>query len=127
MEEVKDTLKLLAKNNKSGYPFSACLYNKKTGNALFTVNKVIANQDPTAHAEIMVLKELYKFNNPEDWVIISSGEPCCMYLSAIAWAGIKEVYYVDSYKIANQKGFLLDGDAQKLNNFLNLGLKIQKL
>jgi tRNA(Arg) A34 adenosine deaminase TadA len=127
MEEVRNTLKLLAKNNQLGYPFSACLYNKRTGNALFAVNQVIAKKDPTAHAECMALRELYHFVMSEDWVIISSGEPCPMCLTAIAWSGIKEVYFIEDYRIAQDKGYSFDRDCFETNKVLNLGLTIQKL
>lgn len=127
MKEIRNTLIKLAKNNKQGFPFAACLYDKTTGNTLFTVNRVIATKDPTAHAEIMALRELYHFRQNKNIILISSGEPCSMCLSAIAWAGIKEVYYIDSYKIANKKGYQFDFDSQKLNKFLNLNLIIYKL
>jgi guanine deaminase len=127
MEEIREKLKILAKNNKLGYPFSACLYNKKSGRALFAVNQVIAKQDPTAHAEIMALRELYNFKQSEDWVLISSGEPCPLCLTAIAWAGLKEVYFIEDYRIAQEKGYKFDRDAFETNKLLNLGLTIQKL
>jgi len=127
MEEIRERLKILAKNNKLGYPFSACLYNKRNGRALFAVNKVISENNPTAHAEIVVLREIGNFKKLDDWVIISSGEPCCMCLGAIAWSGIKEIYFIEDYRIAQEKGYKFDRDAFKTNKLLNLGLIIKKL
>jgi tRNA(Arg) A34 adenosine deaminase TadA len=50
-----------------------------------------------------------------------------MCVTAIAWAGIKKVYYLDSYKVANDHGFIFDQDVHRVNRFLKLGLTISQL
>ncbi len=114
-----------AQTNKKGHPFSAMIVERSTSRFLVAVNKVLTAKDPTAHAEIEAIRKAGKKGfNFKDCVIICSGEPCPMCATAIAWAGMKEVYYLDPYKIANEKGFRLDQDVQRVNRLLNLGLRI---
>jgi tRNA(Arg) A34 adenosine deaminase TadA len=59
-------------------------------------NRVVATNDPTAHAEIMAIREacryLYDFQL-EDCTIYTSCEPCPMCLGAIYWARPKRVVF----------------------------------
>ena len=72
------------------------------------VNRVTANHDPTAHAEVMAIRSAcqhvknFKLN---DCTIYASCEPCPMCLSAIYWAGIKDIYYGNTKKDAEAIGF----------------------
>lgn len=51
---LKRKLLDLATTNTKGYPFSACIvYNRKF---YFAVNEVTYEKDPTAHAEIQVIR-----------------------------------------------------------------------
>lgn len=123
-----EDLRKLAQLNKKGYPFSAKILEETTGRSVIAVNQVIAKNDPTAHAEIEVIRKAGENGfNFEDCSIISSGEPCPMCVTAIAWAGIKKVYYLDSHKVANDKGFNFDQDVHRVNQILNLGLTISQL
>lgn len=118
-------LRKLARENKKGNPFSAMIIEKPTNRQIVAVNRVIIAKDPTAHAEIEAIRKAgRKGFNFENCVIICSGEPCPMCATAIAWAGIKQVHYLESHKIANAKGFCLDQDVQRVNRLLNLNLKI---
>ena len=60
------------------------------------VNSVVAANDPTAHAEVMALREagrrLGRYSMG-DAVLYSSSEPCPMCLVACYWAGIPRVVY----------------------------------
>jgi len=127
MKFIKDELLFLAERNKDGYPFSACIYyNKKH---YYTVNEVYKLNDPTAHAEIMAIRKVCQENNVyelKNAIIYSSGEPCPMCLTAIAWTGIKEVYFIDNYSIANEKGFKIDQNCFIANKNLNLNLNIRR-
>ena len=100
---------------------------KSTNRSIVAVNRVTTAKDPTAHAEIEAIrkagKKRFKFEN---CTVICSGEPCPMCATAIAWAGMKEVYYLDSHKIANEKGYRFDQDVQRVNRLLNLGLRIDR-
>lgn len=71
-------------------------------------NKVICNQDPTAHAEITAIRDAcknlgtYQLDGCE---IYTSCEPCPMCLGAIYWARPAVVYYANSRKDAANIGF----------------------
>jgi len=123
-----EDLRTIAKTNNKGYPFSAKIFEKFTGRYVIAVNQVIAKKDPTAHAEIEAIRKAGKEGfNFGDCTITCSGEPCPMCATAIAWAGIKQVSYLDSHKIANAKGYQFDQDVHRVNRILNLGLKIRQL
>lgn len=71
-------------------------------------NKVISTNDPTAHAEIIAIREACKNLNSfqlEDCEIYTSCEPCPMCLGAIYWARPKVIYYGNTRKDAAKIGF----------------------
>ena len=78
-----------------GGPFGAVIVNKNGEIISKANNKVIINNDPTAHAEIVAIRQACEKLNTYDLsncVLYTSCEPCPMCLSAIIWANIKEVY-----------------------------------
>ncbi len=94
----------LSKNNiaHGGGPFGAVIV--KDGKIIGEgFNKVTANNDPTAHAEVEAIREACKnisnfdLNGAE---IYTSCEPCPMCLSAIYWARLSKVYYANTKKDA---------------------------
>lgn len=71
-------------------------------------NQVISSNDPTAHAEIVAIREACKNINSFDLsgsIIFTSCEPCPMCLSAIYWANIDEIYYANTREDAKNIGF----------------------
>lgn len=71
-------------------------------------NKVIVSKDPTAHAEVVAIREASKKLGTYDLsgcTLYTSCEPCPMCLSAIIWANIKDVYYACTKKDAANIGF----------------------
>lgn len=91
-----------------GGPFGAVIVDK-LGNIIASGNnKVILNNDPTAHAEIVAIREACRKLNKYDlseYILYTSAEPCPMCLSAIIWANIKKVYYGCNRKDAEKIGF----------------------
>jgi len=71
-------------------------------------NSVIKSNDPTAHAEIIAIREagqnLNTFNLDE-CVMFTSCEPCPMCFAAVYWANISEIYYANTKKDAEAIGF----------------------
>ena len=61
-------------------------------------NKVTSSNDPTAHAEVVAIREacqrLARFDL-KGCVLYTSCEPCPMCLSATYWARIDKVYYAN--------------------------------
>ena len=71
-------------------------------------NRVIATNDPTAHGEVVAIREacarLGTFNLA-GCEIHTTGEPCPMCLGAIHWARIARIYYGFSISDAAAIGF----------------------
>ena len=71
-------------------------------------NRVTATNDPTAHAEILAIRQaghqLGTFRL-QDCEIYASCEPCPMCLAAIYWARIERVYYAGTRIDAAAIGF----------------------
>ena len=71
-------------------------------------NHVLANNDPTAHAEVMAIRDACKNINSYDLSgceLYTSCYPCPMCLSAIIWSNIKKVYYGNTKIDAANIGF----------------------
>lgn len=94
-------------NYKNGGPFGATIV--KDGEIIASAhNTVIESLDATAHAEINAIRKASKVLNTNDLsgcVLYTSTEPCPMCLSAIIWANIKEIYYANTKKDADNIGF----------------------
>ena len=71
-------------------------------------NRVLIDNDPTGHAEVVAIRDACKTLNTYDLkncIIYSTSEPCPMCMSSIIWANIKEVYYGTDRKEVSQIGF----------------------
>ena len=71
-------------------------------------NRVISYNDPTAHAEIVAIREACKKISSYDLsgsLLYSTCEPCPMCLSAVYWANIKRVIFGLSRYDAELMGF----------------------
>ncbi|MCI8587728.1 MAG: nucleoside deaminase [Clostridia bacterium] len=94
-------------NYKKGGPFGAVIV--KNGKIITSAhNTVIESIDPTAHAEINAIRQasmILKTNDLSECILYTSTEPCPMCLSAIIWSNIKEIYYANTKKDANNIGF----------------------
>lgn len=91
--------------NKEGGPFGAIIIDKKGNIIAEGNNKVIKNNDPTAHAEITAIREACKKLKTYDlseYILYTSCEPCPMCLSAIIWANIKK-YIMDAQEKMQEK------------------------
>lgn len=104
----------------NGGPFGAVIV-KDGGIVAEGVNSVTAKADPTAHAEIVAIREacakLATFSL-KDCEIYSSCEPCPMCLGAIYWAHISRIYFgnvaADASKIGFDDSFIYREFAQPL-------------
>ena len=93
--------------NKEGGPFGAVIVDKEGNIIANGNNKVIKNNDPTAHAEIIAIREACKKLNTydlKDYILYTLCEPCPMCLSATIWANIKTIYYGCTRKDAEEIG-----------------------
>jgi guanine deaminase len=72
-------------------------------------NQVTSTNDPTAHAEIVAIREACRKSGTfllDGAELYASCEPCPMCLSAAYWARIQRVYYAASRADAAEAGFL---------------------
>jgi tRNA(Arg) A34 adenosine deaminase TadA len=88
----------LAAARKGDAPYGAVLV--QNGLVVATAyNTVQEEKDPSAHAEINVIRRYTKnINNtcPDNLIIYTTGEPCPMCATACIWAGVSEIIYAVS-------------------------------
>ena len=71
-------------------------------------NKVTSTNDPTAHAEVVAIRDACKNLGTfqlEDCEVYTSCEPCPMCLGAIYWARPKVIYFANNRQDAADIGF----------------------
>ena len=107
-EFMKRAIELSIKSvNNGGGPFG-CVIVKDEKIISEGSNKVTSSNDPTAHGEIVAIREAcisinnFSLNGCE---LYSTCEPCPMCLAAIYWARIDKVYYANTRKDAQKIGF----------------------
>lgn len=91
----------------NGGPFGAVIV--KNGQIIAEgSNRVTSTNDPTAHAEIVAIRNACETVNSfrlDETAIYCSCEPCSMCLSAIYWARIEKIYYANTRENARRIGF----------------------
>lgn len=106
-EAIKEADKNGFNNFKDGGPFGAVI--EKDGKIIARGhNSVILSKDPTAHAEVNAIRIASKELGTHDLsgcTLYTSAEPCPMCLSAIIWSNIKNVYFGNTKKDAEEIGF----------------------
>mmetsp|Transcript_7715 Transcript_7715/g.18950 ORF Transcript_7715/g.18950 Transcript_7715/m.18950 type:complete len:200 (-) Transcript_7715:142-741(-) len=104
LEEAKAGLK-----ESAGGPFGAVIVQKATGKVIAKAhNAVLAKRDPTAHAEMLAIREACKKLNRldlSDCEIFTSCEPCPMSFAAIFLARLSRLVYGASSESAASIGF----------------------
>ncbi|KAB8335915.1 nucleoside deaminase [Scytonema tolypothrichoides VB-61278] len=92
----EDFMRLALEEAKKGdAPYGAVIVkdNQVVAQAYNTVKR---DNDPSAHAEINVIRSLTtQLKNPslEGYTIYTTGEPCPMCASACVWTGLSEIIY----------------------------------
>lgn len=112
--------------NGHGGPFGSVIV--KDGKVISTGhNMVLKNNDPTAHGEMMAIREAGKVLGTHDLsgcTLYTTGEPCHMCLCGIMWANIDKVYYGCTIEDNGMIGFRDDkfntifGGREKLGSLL---------
>jgi guanine deaminase len=112
-EEKKSFMKMAIELSLSGMesgkggPFG-CVIVKKGKVIGLGSNAVLETNDPTAHAEIVAIRNACQSLGSfqlEGCEIYTSCEPCPMCLGAIYWARPDKVYYANTKKDAAEAGF----------------------
>jgi len=102
-------IQLAIENARSGQggPFGALVVRDGSGIAE-GVNRVTSTNDPTAHAEVLAIRQacqklgLFELKTCE---LYTSCEPCPMCLGAIYWARLSRVYFGSFAADASKAGF----------------------
>ena len=105
---LRQAIELAARARELGnHPFGALL-SFEGRVVVAAVNTVNIERDPTAHAEINLLREAVRGLKPEELsrsTLYTSCEPCAMCVGAIYWAGVREVVYaLSSTELARLAG-----------------------
>ena len=124
---MREAIRLSIENMRAGNggPFGAVVV--KEGKIIARgFNQVTSSNDPTAHAEVVAIREACKVLNSfqlEDCEIYTSCEPCPMCLGAIYWARPSKMYYANTKKDVANIGF----DDQFIYEELDLPLDKRQL
>ena len=123
IEFMKEAIRLSIANvtEGKGGPFAAVVV--KNGKIIARgVNSVTSTNDPTAHAEVVAIRNACKELNSfqlDDCDIYSSCEPCPMCLGAIYWARPARLFYantkIDAANIQFDDQFIYEEIARPLN------------
>ena len=111
--------------NKKCGPFG-CVIVKNNKVIAKGSNKVTSTNDPTAHGEIVAIREACKklnnfnLNGSE---LYSTCEPCPMCLSAIYWARISKIYYANTREDAQK----IDFDDSFIYSEFEKKIKVRKI
>lgn len=104
-EAIRISFQMMRRNK--GGPFGAVVVRK--GKIISKGwNRVTSANDPTAHAEIVAIREAcrrLKTFHLDDCELYASCEPCPMCLSAIYWARVKRIHYANTRKDTAGIGF----------------------
>ncbi len=83
-------------------------------------NRVVAENDPTWHAEMAAIRNACKAQGSfklRDATLYTSAEPCPMCMAAAYWAGIKAIYYAstneDALRYGNFDDSMIYGEVKK--------------
>jgi guanine deaminase len=106
---MAEAIDLAARNAREGRggPFGALVVREGVVIAR-GVNRVVATHDPTAHAEVVAIREACRALGSfqlEGCDVYASCEPCPMCLGAIYWARPRALYYAASHEDAAAAGF----------------------
>ncbi|GAA3039969.1 tRNA-specific adenosine deaminase [Actinokineospora globicatena] len=94
--------------DRGGIPFAGLLARPGAGVLGTGVNRVLQRRDPTAHAEIVALRDAAANHDGAaiaESVLFASGEPCGMCYQAAIDAGITSVVYAVGADDAARYGF----------------------
>ena len=114
--------------NTAGGPFG-CVIVKENKIIAEGTNLVTLSKDPTAHAEVVAIREACKKLNTfnlNGCVLYTSCEPCPMCLSAIYWSRIDNIFYANTRDDAKKINFddsLIYSEISKKNEEKKIKIK----
>lgn len=98
---------ILGMKQHNGGPFGATIV--RNGEVVVSVgNTMIKDTDPSAHAEMVAVRDACKKLDTmdlSDCEVYATCEPCPMCVGVMMWANIKKVYYSNTKEDAKKYGF----------------------
>lgn len=111
-EAMKLTLRALNQSleHQAGGPFSASVWTQKGQLVSLAINLVVPSGYSLAHAEMLALsraqESVKSWSLAEDeYILVSSCEPCAMCYGGMLWSGVQELYYSATKRDAEGLGF----------------------
>lgn len=109
LENLKKAVALSGYSVDHGSSPFGCVIVDGNGNVVGEgYNHVVLDNDPTAHGEVVAIRNACKNLGTfdlSDCILYTSCEPCPMCLNACKWANIAEVYYAADRYDAENIGF----------------------
>ncbi len=107
MRYCSDIAEMTMGQGKGG-PFGAAVISKDGRVISVASNTVLADDDPTAHAEVNAIRKackLLKTHDLSEYELYATGYPCPMCLSAAIWANIQTIHVSGLPEDAAKIGF----------------------
>jgi guanine deaminase len=93
---------------RAGGPFGAVVATQAGTPLAFGANSVLAEHDPTAHAEVVAIRRAaQQRQHPHlaDCILIATSYPCPMCMAAAHWARIPQLFYAQPTEAAQAAQF----------------------
>ena len=106
MRRAIEIARLTAMIDHAGGPFG-CVVVRDEAVVAEGANRVLADHDPTSHAEMNAIREACSqlgTHNLSGCILYTSGEPCPMCYAACCWAHVDAIYFASTCEDAHQFG-----------------------
>jgi tRNA(adenine34) deaminase len=107
VHEERMRLAIVTARRNPLFPFGAVII-RATDRQIMATGVNAGTRNPTLHGEIVSINDYVSRHGNQEWedtILYTTGEPCPMCMSAIAWAGIGGVVYGTSIQKLQQVGF----------------------
>lgn len=112
-EHMREAVQLsTAHVENGGIPFAALVVHPRFGVIGTGVNRVAEDNDPTAHAEVVALRDACANQGTfslAGCTLLASGEPCALCYMVTLYSGVKRIRYAIDRDGAAQAGFDYSG------------------